>query len=72
MKALLLILSVTLSGCAGSVVGGDRNYGKNNELVSRYDTCKGACLEISSDGNCVEFTKGISDVCIDYFNNIKK
>lgn len=72
MKLRPLIFVLLLSGCAGAMVGGERTYEKDNQLKTRSDVCEGACIERSEDGNCVAFTKGISEVCLDYFNNIEK
>lgn len=69
----LIIIGFFLTACANTTtVGGSRNYGEGGVLKNRVDQCEGSCLEFSSNGKCVEFSRGISEVCIDYFNNLEK
>ncbi len=69
----IILLGFFLASCASSTtVGGSRNYGEGGVLKNRVDQCNGSCLQFSSDGKCVVFSRGISEVCIDYFNNLKK
>ena len=69
---LLILMAFPISGCVFSEVGGNRNYGKNGELQSREDKCSGYCLERSENGNCSVFSRDVSEICLDYFNNVEK
>lgn len=69
----IIFLGFFLASCASSTtVGGSRHYGEGGVLKNRVDQCEGSCLQFSSTGKCVEFSRGISEVCIDYFNNLEK
>ena len=69
----IILLGFFLTSCASSTtVGGSRHYEEGGVLKNRVDQCEGACSQFSSSGKCVEFSRGISEVCIDYFNNLEK
>ena len=69
---LLFAIGLFFTSCASTSVGGSRSYGEGGILKNRLDQCNGSCLQFSSDGKCVVFSRGISEVCIDYFNNLEK
>lgn len=69
---ILLFIGLFLTSCASTTVGGSRSYVEGGVLENRLDQCNGSCLQFSSEGKCIVFSRGISEVCIDYFNNLEK
>ena len=75
MQRVLAVVMVTalVCGCARSEVGGSVQYIDEGGRVSEaYKAeCLGQCLEVSADGKCVSFARGISEVCLNYLSNAK-
>ena len=61
------LLSLLITSCASSAVGGSRTSIANQPAVTK-DYCLGGCTEFSPNGRCIRFTDDIADVCARYLD----